>query len=431
MTRPKRKRNFIVAGNVRIPWYRSADGRTFIDPRRFNRPILARSDHDEALAEGKRLAIELNAWGSEMAPLTAAERAEWEDTKKRLAGCRHALSEVITAGLAALQRVPHAVPDIIEELLRSKAPQDLHGRYRRGLQKTLARFAQRFSGDIADIKTPHIEEYLETLQVGTRRRDNILDEIRHLFQFARLRGYLPDRISEARKVSHVHKRDGEISFFTVAEMRLILEHVVPEWMPYVVLACFAGIRSEELARGKDASRRKDPLRWEDFDWEEREIHVRSETSKVGRKRIIPIHDNAFAWLSDYRNAAGPVAPAGRPDREFGKGARLERAINRELGRAPRLRTEGAVQLHLEQIDPTPVPLLTSFAWRPNALRHSYGSYRATILLNLNQLADEMGNSVEMIHRHYRNPRPKSQARAWFNIFPPKSAENIISIRAIA
>jgi hypothetical protein len=65
------------------------------------------------------------------------------------------------------------------------------------------------------------------------------------------------------------------------------------------------------------------------------------------------------------------------------------------------------------------------------LRHSYGSYRASILKNEHELADEMGNSVDMVRRHYRNPRPKSQARAYFAIFPKHTPANVTPIESVA
>ena len=230
----------------------------------------------------------------------------------------------------------------------------------------------------------------------------------------------------------IHTRDGTISYFTVAEMRLILEHVRPDWLPFVAIACFAGIRTEEITLAKDAAKHKDPLRWSDFDWQEREIHVRKETAKIGIARIVPILDNLYDWLRPWRDSAarGPVTPSSRPDREFGKGARLERVIHRALSTAPRLRDAQPVPFGLAGLAAPEVDLLTSFAWRHNALRHSYGSYRASVIKNMPQLADEMGNSVAMIQQHYRNPRPKSQAQAWFAI-RPSTSEKIVAFPSAA
>jgi hypothetical protein len=69
-------------------------------------------------------------------------------------------------------------------------------------------------------------------------------------------------------------------------------------------------------------------------------------------------------------------------------------------------------------------LMVSFAWRANALRHSY---RGSVIKNAPQLAEGMGNSVTMIQQNYGNPRPKSQAKQWFAIMPPRAA-NVVEFR---
>ncbi|HEX8313283.1 MAG TPA: site-specific integrase [Chthoniobacteraceae bacterium] len=461
----------VKVGSVSIPRYQLGDGRVMIayptatQPRKCQ-TFTGKGKDEKArlqnaltrsLEEATRIARELHNGGQEAQIFTSADRAdftaakrdvaahgvpvhvatsEWNEAKKQILGIRYSLQEVIAAGVHALSRTPHPVPTVVAELLASQAQKDLHGRYRDGMQTTFANFAEAFPGEIREVKAPQIQRWLDGTvaneirsgglrkrngdPVGPRRRDNILKEVRLLFQYARLHGYLPDEISEAKKVPLIDEGGGEISYFTIAEMRLILEHVQPDWLPFVVLLVFNGFRTEELVRHRQANRRKDPLRWEDFDFEEGEIYVREATSKVDRKRIVPLHDVTREWLAPYRQSRGLIAPEKRTDREFGKGSRLERAINAALKQAPRLRNDRPVQMEMQITSAPPDELLTEFAWRHNALRHSYGSYRASILKNVHQLAEEMGTSPEMIHKHYRNPRPASQARAWFAIKPPQS-----------
>ena len=53
----------------------------------------------------------------------------------------------------------------------------------------------------------------------------------------------------------------------------------------------------------------------------------------------------------------------------------------------------------------------------DVLRHSYGTYRLPILKSADALALEMGNSADMIFRHYRRPVSEATARAYFAIVP--------------
>lgn len=466
----KKRDNFVAHGSIKIRWRKFADGRTAIDPRRYGRQRQTFVDHTEALREARRLCLEIYGGGTEAAAFTAEDRAayahaltqvrrhscelvpaiqEWSAARQVIAG-QHTIAEVIAAGLQALHRPVHLIPDIAAEMLASQSPKDLHGRGTRDLLSTLQLLSRKFPGDIRMPKAGDLEILLDGEKqpdgtiigglrkrggglVGSRRRDNVLDYIRSFFKFARDRGYLPDVVTEAKKVPRIHTDalNSSISYFSVVETRLIMAHVSEEWLPYAVLRLFSGGRSEELALGKDAKKSKDPLRWDDFDWDEREIVVRPETSKVGRARRMPIVDNAFQWLIPYRNCTGYIAPKGkRPDREFGRGGRLEQHLNGILQRTAMLKNDLPVQLHLDVIAPAQLPLLTEFSYRQNAMRHSYGSYRAAVLKNVHQLAEEMGDSPAMIRRHYDNPRPKSQAKAYFAILPKKAAD-IISIETHA
>jgi len=56
-------------------------------------------------------------------------------------------------------------------------------------------------------------------------------------------------------------------------------------------------------------------------------------------------------------------------------------------------------------------------WPKDILRHSYGSYRNAIIRNMPQLAEEMGTSIAMLHRHYHNPQPEQTGLQWFSIRP--------------
>jgi len=51
------------------------------------------------------------------------------------------------------------------------------------------------------------------------------------------------------------------------------------------------------------------------------------------------------------------------------------------------------------------------------LRHSYGTYRLPILKSAEALALEMGNSPDVIFRHYRRPMNEATAAAYFDLQP--------------
>ena len=65
----------------------------------------------------------------------------------------------------------------------------------------------------------------------------------------------------------------------------------------------------------------------------------------------------------------------------------------------------------------------------NALRHSYGSYWLAKHKNANELALLMGNSAEMIFRHYRQVVSPNEAERFWSIAPNAAESKIVTLAA--
>lgn len=434
----RRKRNFVTVGHVRIPWYRGGDGRTFVDPRKYDRALFARKDHDAALTEARKLAIELNGGGLEAAAMNAEDRAayalakakaeklglsltgalaELEQSRKLAAGIP--LHEAVAAGVAALRRPVHLVGTVAAELLASKADADLDGRYKRQIARHLTDFAAAFSGEIQKVEVGQIEQWIKARTrkggqpLSAARRDHVRDDIVHLFKFARTRGYLPDEISAAQRVPkfgvRAERKARGVEVFTPVEMRLLLAHLEYDWLPYALVAGFSGARPEEICRSYHAAKRKDTLRWEDFDWDEREIIIRPEVDKNGFARRCPILDNLWTMLAPWRDAK----PSGR----IVSGS-LEKCRKRLKTRLRKVFAESADDEAAQRL----------IAWPHDVLRHSYGTYRMAVTgRNVHQVAAEMGNSPSIVRKHYDKVGPRSHGKAWFSILLGDESPNIIQL----
>lgn len=389
-TRPKGLKPVSVE-SITIPLYRFGDGR--VGPvwreggRRFKRPY---KDPGKAKREAEKIAIRLSNGQRETLDFTAADREIYLHAK-RIAE-PHGVSIIGALEQWAATRKPATAPptaDLVEQLLKSKTDHKLSPRYMRGLKGDLESFAKAFPLPIDQIKSLSIENYLRDLKVGDRRRNNVRDEIVTLFLYAKNHEHLPeDKTTEAEKVRRIELDHGQPEIYTPPQLRIILEHVLPEWLPWVCIGAFAGIRPEEIAK-KHTSKKGGvhQLLWTDFNWHERQIHVSRFISKVKRDRYVPINDTLFAWLEPWQNATGPVCVDNRPDRETGR-----------LGK------------------------LLGFDWIPDGLRHSFGSYWQSQNRNIEKLAEIMGNSIPVIRRHYYNPRPESAAKKWFAVMPDRDSK---------
>ena len=112
------------------------------------------------------------------------------------------------------------------------------------------------------------------------------------------------------------------------------------------------------------------------------IKVSGEITKTQQRRLVPILPNLRAWLLPHRQETGGVT--------FATYRKALTRCGREAG----------------------------VVWKSNALRHSFGSYRLAEVQDAAKVSLEMGNSPQMLFKHYRELVTPEQAHEWFSIFPP-------------
>jgi integrase len=174
-----------------------------------------------------------------------------------------------------------------------------------------------------------------------------------------------------------------------AQFRKLLETAegeVPELIPFLVMAGFAGVRRSELVREYAEDQ---VLKWEDVDWQKRLITVRHEVAKqtprkMGNRRFIPMEAALLHWLRPYRKEEGLLIPM------------VDSAVRRRMKK-------------LCQASKVNLPT--------NALRHSYASHwlARSSKEGLGELSKRMGNSEAVCKRHYLETLTPEEGAAWFKI----------------
>jgi len=162
------------------------------------------------------------------------------------------------------------------------------------------------------------------------------------------------------------------------------EKEVPELIPFLAMAGFAGVRRSELVREYAEDQ---VLRWEDINWQKQLITVRHEVAKqtsrkMGNRRFIPMEAALLHWLRPYRKKEGLLVPL------------VDSAVRR---RTKKLCLASKVYL------PT------------NALRHSYASHwlARSSKDGLGELSKRMGNSEAVCKRHYLETLTREEGKSWF------------------
>ena len=145
-------------------------------------------------------------------------------------------------------------------------------------------------------------------------------------------------------------------------------------LPFIVIQAVAGLRHAEVAR----------LDWSEIELSDKAgdsfIEVKAPKSKTGERRLIPVQDNLKAWLLLHQKARGPVCEYANTTKQLLK-----------------IAAESGVE------------------WKHNALRHSFISYRVAACADVPRVADEAGNSVQIIRGHYLRRVKPAEAARWFAI----------------
>ena len=124
----------------------------------------------------------------------------------------------------------------------------------RDLQRQVEAFIAKHSHhDIQEITTAQINDWLRSLKVKGRTRDNYRNSLHNFFNFARTEGYLlKDRPTVAAETKRINEATAENVVFTVKDMRAMLTGA-PTWLvPTLALKFFSGIphrRNDSLKMG--------------------------------------------------------------------------------------------------------------------------------------------------------------------------------------
>jgi integrase len=328
------------------------------------------SDRATALEKGRAQVLSLGA-------------ADWQSylaAKKLLRPFGIPLHDAIEEYVAMRKRkktIEKRVGDVVDELLEAKQQAPLSDRYIETLRTYLLRFADSFQTNIGSINTGAIVRWLDSLKIGPRSRNNVRQAVVTLFNFARRRGYLPKgETTEAADVETVRDHGGEIAILTPTELSKLLRKAKPDYQLYFALAAFTGIRSAELLR----------LEWTEINFEKGHIEVKARKAKTATRRLVPIQLNLAKWLAPYRGRKGKLFQS-------------RRTVDSAIKFAKRL----------------------NIPWKANCLRHSYATYRLSVVPDAGRIALEMGNSPAKLFTNYRELDRENHAPEWFAIEPPKRA----------
>ncbi len=259
------------------------------------------------------------------------------------------------------------------------------------VKRALESMAQHFQGrNVADINLQELSQWWtdRTESRGWKLKRDIRSYLVMFWRWCLREGIAGrEPVTVAERLDLVASEDMDRRVLTPKELKSLMGAIGEEWRAWLVLGAFAGLRPEEIAPASNKRKGKRGLLKEEIDWRFSVIRLPACVSKVNRPRNIPMSDALKAglqWANVQQGQKGPVC-ANNP------------AVARELSRLGKE--------------------VFKDGWPKDALRHSYGSYRNAILRSLDQVAEEMGTSIAMLHRHYHNPKAEEEGNQWFDVRP--------------
>jgi integrase len=275
--------------------------------------------------------------------------------------CRHHPADVPSLSL----------PEIAEQFAASREQSGLSPQYVFSCRKTIRTLAKAFPNQIlSDLKTAELDAWLGRLKLGAKTKNGMRCLLRTCGHWAEARGYLVKGSNPFPAMLRYKETKNPVSIFTPEQISSLLAKADVALRPFLALGAFAGLRATEIQR----------LDWSEINLDRDFVTVAASKAKTQQRRVVPISENLKLWLLPTRRACGAVCQHRRP----------QMAAARLCG---------------------------SFKWQDNGLRHSFISYRLSILQDTAQVALEAGNSPQMIFAHYRELVTPEAAKAWFEVTP--------------
>ena len=216
------------------------------------------------------------------------------------------------------------------------------------------------SNKAASIAQAEIEDWLSESEWAPRTRKNYLVTLVTLFEWARDRKYVV--VNPAERIPKPILDDRPPGILSPSEAITLLQKGSeddPELLPLVAIQLFAGLRRSEVCA----------LDWSEIDLSEKHLEVKGVKSKTRQRRLVTLQAPLIEFLKD---------------RHHGTGNLWSQTTDRYGDRLSKIAEKSGIR-----------------PWPHNVLRHSFGSYFYALTKNENTVAAEMGNSPQVVFRHYR------------------------------
>jgi integrase len=299
------------------------------------------------------------------------------------------------AGLPEQIAVDKAIDLFLAAKAKQKARSDRHIRTLRGTLGKLKDFLKKRRRKTIQSVTKHdFNHWIESApspRTGVNWRNNAVN----CWRWCKAQEHLPHDRPTAVEASDRPRVEGkEPDILTPEQFATFLQVCPVEYLPYVVIGGFCGLRTSEMVQGRN--REKRVLQWEDVMLDDKEPYIRvpfETAAKEDRRRIVYLNPAPVKWLKLLHKGTGQILPNKAPDTRYHAEVTVNEMLRDSIGEPE---------------------------WKNNWLRHSFASYR-TVELGKEYafVAGEMGNSEQVIRKHYEKAVTRLAAKEFWSLTPSK------------
>src|SRR5438552_3248172 len=229
------------------------------------------SDIELAKREAANIAQTVADGDMEALKLTGAERQIYVEAERAIAGTGLPLhsvahefarafdilggANIVEAARYFKKHVDVDLPQItaaeaVEKFRTAKESEGMSAKYLEDIRTLLGHFARAFLCPLSSIQTDDLRQYLNAMKIGLVAKANRRRMLVVLFNFAKAQGWLrPNEGTAADALGTYKIRRRDVEIYTPSEVARLLGVATPDFVPYIALIAFGGVRREELHKG--------------------------------------------------------------------------------------------------------------------------------------------------------------------------------------
>ena len=330
-----------------------------------------------------------------------AQEAEWIRLCRKLDDPKRILDEAVERQEAFGQRI-----SIAEACERYRKEYEETGRTATMKDaKSRAKIIENSLGEryLDSLSESDIEKWRSGLNGSNRHINNTHKHLRHLFERARVWGWVPKGFNPAKDVALLRDPRKEPVVWAPEDLKNCFQWYLDgnctgetsHRICLLALGAFAGLRPSEI---EGVFGERQGLQWEDIDFDAKHIHIRPEVAgKLAEPRYITFTGKPESGLSKklaekmWKTLSGWLLPERKPSGDI-TGRRTQRDMSVEL------RTAEVIE-----------------NWPKDGLRHTWISSLLALGVHRDWVAEMAGNSPGIIRTNYKRPLPEKVAKEWFGV----------------